>query len=52
MTYLTTKPFTEIHLTPFAGTAAGDVLDQLGSFDRIAKHNVWNDQKQVHAIPV
>ena len=27
MTYLTTKPFTEIHLTPFAGTAAGDILD-------------------------
>ena len=47
---LTTKPSTEIHPTPFTGTAA--VLDWLENFDQIAAHNVWNDQKQLQGIPV
>ena len=47
-----TKPSTEIHPAPFAGTAAENVLDWLESFNRIATHNVWNDQKQLQVIPV
>ena len=49
---LTTKPSTEIHPTPFTGTAADNILDWLENFDRIAVHNVWNDQKQLQLIPV
>ena len=51
LTQLTTKPSTVIHLTPFTGTAA-NILDWLENFDRIAAHNVWNDQKQLQVIPV
>ena len=49
---LTTKPSTEIHPTFFPRTAADDILDWLENFDRIAVHNVWNDQKQLQVIPV
>ena len=49
---LTTKPLTEIHHTPFAGTAAENILDWLDSFNWTATHNVWNDQKQLQVIPV
>ena len=49
---LTTKPATEIHPAPFPGSAAENILDWLESFNRIATHNVWNDQKQLHIIPV
>ena len=49
---LTTKPSTEIHHTPFTGTAADNILDWLENFDRIAAHNYWNDQKQLQVIPV
>ena len=49
---LTTKPSTEIHPTPFTGTAADNILDWLENFDRIAARNVWNDQKQLQVIPV
>ena len=52
LTQLTTKPSTEIHPTPFTGTAADNALDWLENFDRIAAHNVWNDQKQLQVIPV
>ena len=52
LTQLATKPSTEIHPTPFTGTAVGNVLDWLENFDRIAAHNVWNDQKQLQVIPV
>ena len=52
LTQLSTKPSTEIHPTPFMGTAANNILDWLENFDRIAAHNVWNDQKQLHVIPV
>ena len=36
----------------FVGTAAENILDWLESFNRIAIHNVWNDQKQLQVIPV
>ena len=49
---LTTKPSTEIHPVAFVGTAAENILDWLESFNRIAIHNVWNDQKQLQVIPV
>ena len=52
LTQLTTKPSTETHPTPFTGTAADNALDWLENFDRIAAHNVWNDQKQLQVIPV
>ena len=52
LTQLTTKPSTEIHLTPSTGTAANNILDWLENFDRIPAHNVWNDQKQLQVIPV
>ena len=52
LTQLTTKPSTEIHPTFFTGTAADNILDWLENFDRIAVHNVWNDQKQLQLIPV
>ena len=52
LTHLTTKPSTKIHPTPFTGTTADNILDWLENFDRIATHNVWNDQKQLHVIPV
>ena len=52
LTQLTTKPSTEIHPTFFTGTAADNILDWLENFDRIAVHNVWNDQKQLQVIPV
>ena len=52
LTQFTTKPSTEIHPTPFTGTTANNILDWLQTFDRIAVHNVWNDQKQLQAIPV
>ena len=52
LTQLTTNPSTEIHPTPFAGTAADNILDWLENFDRIAVQNVWNDQKQLQVIPV
>ena len=52
ITQLTTKPSTEIHPTPFTGTVANNILDWLENFDRIAAHNVWNDQKQLQVIPV
>ena len=52
LTQLTTKPSTEINPTPFTGTTADNILDWLENFDRIAAHNVWNDQKQLHVIPV
>ena len=45
LTELTTKPSTEIHPVAFVGTAAENILDWLESFNRIATHNVWNDQK-------
>ena len=51
LTQLTTKPSTEIHPTPFTGTAADNILDWLDSFDRIAAHSVWNDKKQLQVIP-
>ena len=51
LTQLTTKPSTEIHPTPFTGTAA-DILDWLKNFDRVASQNVWNDQKQLQIIVV
>ena len=52
LTQLTTKPSTEIHPTPFTGTAADIILDWLKNFDCIAAHNFWNDQKQLQIIPV
>ena len=52
LTELTTKPSAEIHPIPFVGTVAENVLDWLESFNRIATHNVWNDQKQLQVIPV
>ena len=52
LTQLTTKPSTEIHPTPFRGTTADNILDWIENFDRIAAHNVWNDQKQLQVIPV
>ena len=52
ITQLMTKPSTEIHPTPFTGTVANNILDWLENFDRIAAHNVWNDQKQLQVIPV
>ena len=52
LTQLTTKPSTEIHPTPFKGTAADSILDWLENFDRIAAHSIWNDQKQLQVIPV
>ena len=52
LTHLTMKPSTKIHPTPFTGTTADNILDWLENFDRIAAHNVWNDQKQLHVIPV
>ena len=52
LTQFTTKPSTEIHPTPFTGTTANNILDWLQNFDRIAVHNVWNDQKQLQVIPV
>ena len=52
LTQHTTKPSTEIHLTPFKGTTANNILDWIENFDRIAAHNVWNDQKQLQVIPV
>ena len=36
----------------FVGTAAENILDWLESFNRIAIHNVWNDQKPLQVIPV
>ena len=52
LTQLTTKLLTEIHPTPFAGTAPDNILDWLKNFDSIAAHNVWNAQKQLQVIPV
>ena len=52
LTQFPTKPSTEIHPTPFTGTTANNILDWLQNFDRIAVHNVWNDQKQLQVIPV
>ena len=52
LTHLTTKPLTDIHPVPFSGTAAENILDWLKNFNRIATHNVWNDQKQLQVIPV
>ena len=52
LTQLTTKPSTEIHPTLFTGTAADNILDWLENLDRIAAHNVWNDQKQLQVILV
>ena len=52
LTQLTTKPSTEIHPTSFRGTTADNILDWIENFDRIAAHNVWNDQKQLQVIPV
>ena len=52
MTQLKTKPSTEIHPTPFTGTAADNILDWLKNFDQMAAHNVWNDQKQLKVISV
>ena len=52
LTQLTTKPSTEIHPTLFTGTTAKNILDWIENFDRIAAHNVWNDQKQLQVIPV
>ena len=40
LTQLTTKPSTEIHPAPFAGTAAENILDWLESFNRIATHSI------------
>ena len=47
-----TKPSTEIHPTPFTGTAANNILDWLKNFDQIAAHNVCDDQKQLQVILV
>ena len=52
LTQITVKPSTEIHPNPFMGTAADNILDWLANFDRIAAHNVWNDQKQLQVIPI
>ena len=52
LTQLTTKPSIEIHPTPLTGTTADNILDWIKNFDRIAAHNVWNDQKQLQVIPV
>ena len=52
LTQLTTKPLTEIHPTPFTGTATNNILDWLENFGRIAAHSIWNDQKQLQVIPV
>ena len=52
LTQLTTKPLTEIHPTPFTGTTTDNILDWIRNFDRLAAHNVWNDQKQLQVIPV
>ena len=38
------KPLTEIHPTPFTGTAADNILDWLGNCDQIAAQDTWNDQ--------
>ena len=35
LTQLTTKPSTEIHPTPFTGTAADNILDWLENFDHM-----------------
>ena len=45
LTQLSTKPSTEIHPTPLTGTTADNILDWIKNFDRIAAHNVYNDQK-------
>ena len=52
LTQLTIKPSTEIHHTPFTRTTADIILDRLENFNRIAPHNVCNDQKQMQVIPV
>ena len=52
LTQFATKPSTEIHPTPFTGTAANNILDWLKNFDQIAAHNVCDDQKQLQVIPV
>ena len=52
LTQLTMKPSTKIHPVPFTGTAAEKNLDLLESFNQIATHNVWNDQKQLQVIAV
>ena len=52
LTQLTTKPSTEIHPTPFIGTVANNILDWIENFDRLATHNICNDQKQLQVIPV
>ena len=52
LTQHTMKPSTEIHPAHFAGTTAENVLNWLESFNWIAIHNVWNDQKQLQVIPV
>ena len=52
LTQLTTKRSIEIHPTPLTGTTADNILDWIKNFDRIAAHNVWNDQKQLQVIPV
>ena len=49
---LTTSPSTEIHSAPFVGTAAENVLEWLESFNEIATHNDWNDQKQLQLTAV
>ena len=45
------KPSTKIHLVPFVGTAAENVLDWLKKFNQIASDNVSNDQTQLEVIP-
>ena len=52
LTKLTAKPSTEIHPTTFTETTADNMLDWIENFDRIAAHNVWNNQKQLQVIPV
>ena len=44
------KPSTKIHLVPFVGIPAENVLDWLKKFNQIATDNVWNDQTQLPVI--
>ena len=52
LTQLTIISLAEIHPSPFAGAAAGNVLEWLKSFKVNATHNLWDDQEKLQVIPV
>ena len=49
---LADRPVSIMHPKVFTGTEGEDIIIWLDKFERIARNNRWNEEKQAHSIPL